>query len=220
MKFKKILSTALMTAICLVPFGAKAVQIDPLQNLTQNPLSFLQPEQKQEHHNQNFMDAQPAAVEVAPIENVEDYLPDKIFPSAISTSELLDLVAPRTDTFTVVDLETGKSFEAVRYGGNKHLDTEPKTIEDTTVLNSLENQSWNRRPIALYINGEFYAASMHTMDHGNGFVSSNNFNGHICIHVLGSRTHGSNRVCNLHQDMIQKSLNTDITTLAQTVMNK
>lgn len=155
-------------------------------------------------------DNSPSAVVVEPIEDVSEFLPEEVCPESIDTATLLKLINPRTDSYVIIDLETGKSFEAVRYGGNKHLDTEPKTKKDAEILNSINGQSWDRRAIALYFDGNYYAASMNTMPHGNGFVSDNGYNGHICVHVLNSRTHGSGKVCDKHQSMVQESLQTDI----------
>ena len=67
--------------------------------------------------------------------------------------------------------------------------------------------SWKRRAIFVTINGVNYAASMNCMPHGSGSIKDNNFNGHHCIHFTNSRTHGSNKVCSLHQAAIKKALN-------------
>ena len=46
---------------------------------------------------------------------------------------------------------------------------------------------------------------MNCMPHGSGSITDNNFNGHHCIHFTNSRTHGSNKVCSLHQAAIKKA---------------
>ncbi|MBQ9625079.1 MAG: hypothetical protein IJR47_03115 [Clostridia bacterium] len=138
--------------------------------------------------------------------------PVGLFPEKTTTASMLSKIERQNDSFIVIDLYTEESFEAVRYGGSNHLDTEPKTAEDTEVLNSFGN-SWDRRAIVVYYDGKFYAASMHTMPHGNGTVKNNNFNGHICIHFSDSKTHCGNAVCPKHQSMILQSLDTNISSI-------
>ena len=41
---------------------------------------------------------------------------------------------------------------------------------------------------------------------GSGSITDNNFGGHHCIHFTNSRTHGTNKVCSLHQAAIKKAL--------------
>ena len=58
------------------------------------------------------------------------------------------------------------------------------------------------------VDGVNYAASINTMPHGSGdSVPGNNYNGHHCIHFTNSRTHGTNKVCSLHQGAVKKALN-------------
>lgn len=221
MNFKKIMFITATFAVCLSPVKTQAAEVNLLKN-NNEVLSLVLAEvadvkDGEQKSPWKFTNEQPA-IQVEPIENVEDYLPDQIYPQEITTGEILDLISPKVDTYTVVDLETGKTFDCVRYGGNKHLDSEPKTAADAETISSLENNSWNRRAIAVYFEGEFYAASMHTMPHGNGHVKDNGYNGHFCIHVLESKTHGSNRVCELHQGRIQEAIATDITDTATAVM--
>ena len=85
---------------------------------------------------------------------------------------------------------------------------QPLTAEDTAALKMAYGGtwSWTRRPIFVTIDGVNYAASMNGMPHGGGSITSNNFKGHHCIHFTNSRTHGSNRVCQLHQAAIQLAL--------------
>lgn len=145
-------------------------------------------------------------------EQSKDVIPVGLFPEKTTTASMLSKIERQNDSFIVIDLYTEESFEAVRYGGSNHLDTEPKTAEDTAVLNSFGN-SWDRRAVVVYYDGKFYAASMHTMPHGNGNVKNNNFNGHICIHFSDSKTHGGNAVCPKHQSMILQSLDTNISSI-------
>lgn len=124
------------------------------------------------------------------------------------TSDIQKLF-PRGSTVTVTDVATGLAWREYRGGGTNHADVQPATKADTAVLKKVYGGkwSWNRRAIFVTINGINYAASMNGMPHGGGSISSNGFNGHHCIHFTNSRTHGSNKVCSLHQNAIKKALN-------------
>ena len=114
----------------------------------------------------------------------------------------------RGTTATITDVDTGLAWREQRRGGTNHADVQPLTAADTAVLKQAYGGTWSwaRRAIFVTINGENYAASMNGMPHGGGSITGNNFNGHHCIHFTNSRTHGSNRVCSLHQAAIQKAL--------------
>ena len=76
-------------------------------------------------------------------------------------------VIPKNAKFTIKDVKTGKTFEAVRWSGYNHMDTEPRTSEDTAILKSIYGGSWSwrRRAILILYNGNVYAASMNGMPH-------------------------------------------------------
>ena len=114
----------------------------------------------------------------------------------------------RGTTATVTDVETGIAWNEYRGGGTNHADVQPATAADTANMKkACGSWSWKRRAIFVTINGVNYAASMNCMPHGSGSIKNNNFNGHHCIHFTNSRTHGSNKVCSLHQAAIKKALN-------------
>ena len=114
----------------------------------------------------------------------------------------------RGTTATVTDVETGIAWNEYRGGGTNHADVQPATAADTANMKkACGSWSWKRRAIFVTINGVNYAASMNCMPHGSGSIKDNNFNGHHCIHFTNSRTHGSNKVCSLHQAAINKALN-------------
>ena len=123
------------------------------------------------------------------------------------TSDIQKIFA-RGVTATITDVETGLAWREQRRGGTNHADVQPLTAADTAALKQAYGGtwSWTRRAIFVTINGVNYAASMNGMPHGSGAIKDNNFNGHHCIHFTNSRTHGSNRVCQLHQAAIQKAL--------------
>lgn len=123
------------------------------------------------------------------------------------TSDIQSIFA-RGTTAVVTDVATGLAWREKRTGGTNHADVQPLTASDTAVLKKVYGGtwSWSRRAIFVTINGVNYAASMNGMPHGGGSITNNNFNGHHCIHFTNSRTHGSNKVCSLHQAAIKKAL--------------
>lgn len=89
---------------------------------------------------------------------------------------------PKGARFTIKDVRTGRTFEAVRWSGYNHLDAEPRSSDDTATMKSIYGGawSWNRRPILILYNGHVYAASMNGMPHGTSTID-NSFDGHFCI---------------------------------------
>lgn len=119
------------------------------------------------------------------------------------TSDIQDLFPVGTKV-VVTDVETRKCFTVYRKGGTNHADCEPLTTADTATMLAVYGGawSWERRPIWVTINGVTYAASMNGMNHGEGEIYGNDFEGHFCMHFVNSRTHGSNKVDADHQAAI------------------
>jgi peptidoglycan hydrolase-like protein with peptidoglycan-binding domain len=130
----------------------------------------------------------------------------------------------------VTDLKTGKSFHAKRTGGYNHADTETLTKKDTDILIEIYGGgwSWERRAVVVAIGDRRIAASMTGMPHagrddlparqfvhnrsggyGSGInydsIKGNGMDGHFDIHFLNSRTHGTNRVDEMHSRMVLKA---------------
>ena len=115
---------------------------------------------------------------------------------------------PKGAVFQVKDCYTGKVFTCKRWSGGSHIDAEPKTASDTKILKSIYGHwSWRRRPVLVKYNGHVYAGSMNGMPHGTQTISNNIFDGHFCIHFTGSKTHGTKKVDNEHQNCVKKALN-------------
>ena len=119
----------------------------------------------------------------------------------------IDSIIKRSQTFTVTDVITGKSFRCARYGGQNHLDAEPYTAEDAAIMYEIFDYkwTWSARAIWLTFDGVTYAAAMNGMPHGGQRINTNNFSGQFCIHFLNSRTHGGNRVNEDMQACIQEA---------------
>lgn len=114
---------------------------------------------------------------------------------------------PKGAKIVIKDVYTGKTFNAVRWSGASHMDTQPATKEDTAILKAIYggSWSWDRRPILVQYNGHVYAASMNGMPHGTSTID-NGFDGHFCIHFTGSKTHGTDKVDSDHQSCVKTAL--------------
>lgn len=129
----------------------------------------------------------------------------------------------------VTDVNTGKSFSVKRTYGTNHADVETLTKEDTQIMKSIWGGfSWQRRAVVVQIGNYTIAGSMTAMPHagldnrpegtyvsgrsagyGYGYnydaIKGNGINGHMDIHFKNSRTHGTNVVQKVHQDMVKKA---------------
>ena len=128
---------------------------------------------------------------------LERCAPGQTWGPGIRDHYLIHLVVSGKGTFEV----GGKTFEVVRWSGYNHIDAAPRTAEDTATMKSIYGGewSWNRRAILILYNGHVYAASMNGMPHGTTTISSNDFDGHFCIHFKNSKTHESDKVDPDHQ---------------------
>ncbi|MCA0990029.1 hypothetical protein [Pseudalkalibacillus hwajinpoensis] len=119
--------------------------------------------------------------------------------------EKVDEVLPRKAIFTMIDVESGASFQVQRRAGSKHADIQPLTKEDTRVLKEIYGEwSWKRRAVIVLYEGRTIAASMNGMPHGAGALD-NGFNGHFCLHFLNSTTHKTPTPDPAHHLMIMKA---------------
>lgn len=120
-------------------------------------------------------------------------------------SEVNEMI-PRRSTFTVIDIETAKSFNVQRRAGSGHADVQPLTKSDTKVMKEIYDGSWSwhRRAILIVANNMLIPASMHGMPHGAGAIK-NGFPGHFCIHFNESTTHRSGKYDTSHHIMILKA---------------
>ena len=162
------------------------------------------------------------------------HIPVKYAPSGYG--ELLDwfteaqYVIPINTNFTIVDLATGKSFNARRTVGSGHADCEPISANDTEIMKSIWGGSfnWNKRSVLVKYNGRTIAASAAGMlhagnegapggewtswrsdDYGAGinydYVKGNNAHGHFDLHFYKSIGHSSGTESAAHQANVLKS---------------
>ncbi|MBA2938027.1 hypothetical protein HZF08_06885 [Paenibacillus sp. CGMCC 1.16610] len=125
----------------------------------------------------------------------------------ILTWEDASAVIPKYSKFTITDVESGLSFEGQRRAGSSHADVQPLTKTDSATLKTIYGGawSWDRKAVLVKFNGRTLAGSMHGMPHGGDGIPGNDFNGHFCIHFLGSVTHGSHSSDPAHQVMVHRA---------------
>ena len=129
----------------------------------------------------------------------------------------------------VTDVKTGKTFSIVRTYGTNHADVEALTAKDSEIIKDIwGGWSWTRRPVVVEVNDRKIAASMAAMPHAgvdsqpaNTYVSQrsggysrgtnldkikdNGMSGHMDVHFLNSRTHGTNKVDAKHQAAVKQA---------------
>ena len=134
-------------------------------------------------------------------------VPPEIERGEFLTWEAVDQIFRRYTNATVLDVDTGLSFQVQRRGGTYHADVQPLTAEDTAIMKVIYNGtwSWQRKAVVVQIGDRRIAASMNGMPHGSGAIRGNNFNGHFCIHFRDSKVHQSGKENLAHQMMIWKA---------------
>ena len=104
----------------------------------------------------------------------------------------------------IYDIDTGIYLRIKRMGGHNHADVEPATKRDTAKLYKL-GYSWDARAGILKVDGKYIACSFDTKPHGDQTLHNNGYEGQFCLHMLGSRTHGSDSVNENHQKAISRA---------------
>ena len=139
-------------------------------------------------------------------------------------------VVPINADFKVIDLATGKSFNARRTVGSGHADCETLTATDTAIMKEIwgGNFNWNKRSVLIVLNGRTIAASAAGMMHagndgapggewtswrsdnyGEGinydYIKGNDAHGHFDLHFYKSIGHSSGVENSTHQANVLKS---------------
>ena len=107
----------------------------------------------------------------------------------------------------IYDIDSGVTVKIKRMGGHSHADCEPATAADTAKLKKIAGGSfsWDCIPVILHAGGKYVACSINTMPHGDQTISGNGYDGQFCLHMVGSKTHGSDKVNPNHQACIDKA---------------
>lgn len=107
----------------------------------------------------------------------------------------------------ILDIDTGLIVRIRCLYGSNHADVEPATKADTLKLLKIAGGSfsWDSHAVILRADGRYIAAAINTMPHGEEAITDNGYNGQFCLHLSGSKTHGSDTVNEEHQDSIQRA---------------
>ena len=107
---------------------------------------------------------------------------------------------------SLYDIDTGLTLHIKRKGGTNHMDVEPASKADTATLKKIAGGtfSWKSHAVVLIKGGRYIAAAINTMPHGEYTIKDNDFPGQFCLHMVGSRTHETDRVNPEHQKSIER----------------
>jgi len=108
----------------------------------------------------------------------------------------------------IYDIDTGLTLRIKRKGGTNHMDVEPASKKDTATLKKIAGGtfSWKSHAVVLIKGGRYIAAAINTQPHGEYTIKDNDFPGQFCLHMVGSRTHETDRVNPEHQKSIERVL--------------
>ena len=106
----------------------------------------------------------------------------------------------------IYDIDTGLTLRIKRKGGTNHMDVEPASKKDTATLKKIAGGtfSWKSHAVVLIKGGRYIAAAINTQPHGDYTIKDNDFPGQFCLHMVGSRTHETDRVNPEHQKSIER----------------
>ena len=109
----------------------------------------------------------------------------------------------------IYDIDTGVVVHIKRMGGTNHADCEPSSRSDTAKLLKIAGGSfsWDSHAVILYANGKFVACGINTKPHGDQTLTGNGYNGQFCLHMAGSKTHGSDTYNTDHQSSVVRAYN-------------
>ena len=108
----------------------------------------------------------------------------------------------------LTDLTTGKSLNVHVQSTGNHIDAEPLTSADTTTLCEIYGVStpnaisYKRRPMMITTSAGQFLCSIYGQPHGAQDITNNGYEGQFCLHFVNSKTHGTNRVDEDHQNAI------------------
>ena len=114
-----------------------------------------------------------------------------------------------TEPATVIDIETGLTYNVIRVGGYNHADVEPIDWYNTAIMYSIYDNTWQwtRRPVWVKIKDRYIAGSINGYPHAYDYISGNDMTGHTCIHFYKSRTHGTNNWDPEHRECVEIAFN-------------
>ena len=118
----------------------------------------------------------------------------------------------RGNTFTLTDLQTGRSFKVYVQSAGYHADVEPATAADTATMCKIygvskpSDISYVRRAMLATIGSYQFVCSMYGEPHGSEVIDNNNYDGQFCIHFRDCKTSGTQIVYDENQKPIDQAV--------------
>lgn len=119
----------------------------------------------------------------------------------------------RGKTFTLTDLQTGKSFNVYVQSTGQHADVEPLTANDTAIMCSIygvgraEDINYVRRAMIATVGNYQFVCSMYGEAHGSEVIGAeNNYDGQFCVHFRQSKTSDTKLVHEENQKPIDQAV--------------
>ncbi len=87
--------------------------------------------------------------------------------------------------YTVYDPASGLGWQLKFYAMGNHADSEPLTQLDTDIMNKAFGNvtTWTPKPIYAHMpDGRWILGTMHNTPHLKGAITTNGFDGHLCVH--------------------------------------
>lgn len=145
--------------------------------------------------------------------HINNYRETELVNDFTITPQILDLKFDDTNqildtNLEIIDIFSHQILLAYRIGGNNHIDIifEKESLEAFQDL--CHQWSWSRRPVLVKLSENAYLpASIICYPHG--------YNNHFCLHFKGSKTHGTNKVDEQSQKIIDKAKTLGITLLSE-----
>lgn len=93
--------------------------------------------------------------------------------------------------YTLIDFNTGVTFDVVFVGGEQHAEVECASAPDTTIMKEVfgGDFSYFKRPMLVSLGGVLTACSLQGQPHGEDTVPGNDMDGHLCLYFEESKSH-------------------------------
>ena len=132
---------------------------------------------------------------------INNYNETELTPLNQSEKKLLDLdfeaISVLLPTqFEIIDIESKETYLAQKIGIKNHVEIIMDENSKETLLETIGNFSWKRRPVLVKLNSNaFLPASLACYPHG--------YKEHFCLHFKNSKTHGTKKYDHYHQKNIE-----------------
>lgn len=132
----------------------------------------------------NGQTAKPGATPTLNVNASQNYLPRASAVQYENWYKVIRAHARKYPYATVYDFHTGISWQVHMFSLGKHADSETLTAADTAKMEkAFGGNTWTPKAVwVVFADGSIYLASTHSMEHGVEHNTTNDFEGHFCIH--------------------------------------